>query len=114
MLLDILEWISAGAAYSAVGGGTFRVLANHTADPDDPFKTGGPFFGGLFWFVGIPVAIAMKSTKHVGREGFSKIDRQRAKELETARHEEEMLSVAMRKEAILDAQLALSRRREDT
>lgn len=75
--------------YGMMMGVTFRVIANTTLHPEDPWDTPGPFFGSLLWPLALPTMIGIKGATLVLGDGTartSRDERRRKKELAEAKH----------------------------
>lgn len=81
--------------YGILSGVTFRVIANATDDPTDPWKTPGPFFGSLLWPIALPLMLGIYGSTLVLGDGerLSRDERRREKELDEAKHKLEIAKV---------------------
>jgi hypothetical protein len=101
MLLEIIEYTAAAGAYAGIGGATFRVLLNRTADPTEPWQHGYPLFGAMFWFIGIPTALGVQWAGRRGLDKRTKVEIARDEELARANHAAAVASAQMQEDVML-------------
>lgn len=89
-------YIAVSVVYAFGVGIAFRLLANHTEYPDEPFRYPGPTFGSLLWPVAIPVVLGAKVAGSIfgnGTERLTRAEKRREKELAEANHKQELARI---------------------
>lgn len=95
--------------YAFMMGLIFRILADKTERPDDPWYGPGPFLGGLFWPIVIPFVLAGL----IPSGTFSKehrAEKRRKQELLEAEHQTALALERRKADEELDRQLAAVKR----
>lgn len=104
--MDFIEWAFALAGYFTAGGAAFRVAANHTECPEDPWETPGPLAVGIFWPVAMPFLMGTRLPRNPARKGRS--EKRREQEIKEAEHQRALAKINAEALAIAEKGAKLS------
>ena len=105
---DFLYWFGGIIGYGFMAGIGFHTIAITSADPDDPWETPGPFFGGLLWPLMLPAMLGMGIVKVIATPREDKNKKRRMQEIAEAEHKKKLAQLHAEELAINERALNMT------